>query len=1243
MAANSENNETGLEGCFVEIVQSDSQPSELQNSIGKKGRVVRWDSEAEGYIVQTFSNELVSAPPTNVKAFEPGSFQDGGFDVAWPFDEEDSASFAAQVVQTLRERDFCVIQTFMDDESRGKAVKEASDWNVIFKPMKKDFQEGYLGKENKSKTSWLDSLPDEKEELETALDLYDDHLSNLSKFLLPLTPTAMDFDCFSRTNAMIRVPHENASDAIEMAGDEITEDDVADGLVDNHILFLRRRRLCMMFCIKSSGGTVNFSPRDADHTLSVPVTTGKLIVFRHDKMAYSYSGGAEQDVMLQAWVLTEPPTVSMTVVDADQKTKDEMQGLLVGPGTPDGNRISVVGMDMIMPGSAHKGKDSYWAMLAIGTDAQIRIPFTRYDIDVYYREGDAWTVGFTYTCHGGHVTPSIYDMDPAFFNMSDNEAALLSPPARHCLEVGYVAMYNGGFKREQLKGRKIGVYVGFSGDDWMSNMVYTHWAPHMEDKEVLTTGAGYSGRYWSSVANRLSYIFGMTGPQTLVDTACSSSLCAYGVGHTAMRAFEPGQNPTAISSDMLECLAMGTNMMTGPGGYTSLSGPHMLSAMGRCFTYDHSADGYERGEGSGAIMIVHRNGVPENALACVIGACLNQDGRSASMTAPNGPAQQECIRGSMREAGVVPNAVIAAECHGTGTALGDPIEVGALRGVMFDREVPLMEVSAKSHIGHLEASAGQAGVQKCIMMCQSCCGTPNCHLLSLNPHLDVNGYPTFFCTELSDYAANSGFSGVSSFGFGGANSRADVWARAWRGPHNVNGMDLEKLDYIAVTCPVDQGPIHYLDGYAVPAGFSSKFKRGPTSGGQYRADAIRDEFDNYEYSSIVYKGKYHREPEEEEERDENPGLPVYLVGSWSGFQQFDEMENETDNIYSCLVVLGDSRCEQFHIVLDQDRDMSIYPVVKNGSTTTRVVGPDFDRQGRNFLIDGRDQQIPAGSVYQVTFVFDDPMSISWERVETPPPELSYPCGHLYHIIASWTSMNPREMRPVQDCEGAFEVKVRLSAAGQEEFRFCRDFDLQQLIYPAGHRVFKTTVPVRGPDEFGQNKSWAVRGPPGEMVTVRIEVVDAHITVMVDSATKGVKVWESIEGPKRHQYFITSTFNNWGLDEMDADESAPGVFRYQGQVGEFGEEQFQIVLDEDKSLVYYPDAPDGKPGRCFVKGPDKSHANNAWRIEALKVGTQFEIIFDPHATDKREIVTVKWTSERVDIESMVAAFDTYYMQ
>jgi len=240
-------------------------------------------------------------------------------------------------------------------------------------------------------------------------------------------------------------------------------------------------------------------------------------------------------------------------------------------------------------------------------------------------------------------------------------------------------------------------------------------------------------------------------------------------------------------------------------------------------------------------------------------------------------------------------------------------------------------------------------------------------------------------------------------------------------------------------------------------------------------------------------------------------------------------------------------------------------------------------------------------------------------------------------------MNPREMRPVQDCEGAFEVKVRLSAAGQEEFRFCRDFDLQQLIYPAGHRVFKTTVPVRGPDEFGQNKSWAVRGPPGEMVTVRIEVVDAHITVMVDSATKGVKVWESIEGPKRHQYFITSTFNNWGLDEMDADESAPGVFRYQGQVGEFGEEQFQIVLDEDKSLVYYPDAPDGKPGRCFVKGPDKSHANNAWRIEALKVGTQFEIIFDPHATDKREIVTVKWTSERVDIESMVAAFDTYYMQ
>ena len=127
--------------------------------------------------------------------------------------------------------------------------------------------------------------------------------------------------------------------------------------------------------------------------------------------------------------------------------------------------------------------------------------------------------------------------------------------------------------------------------------------------------------------------------------------------------------------------------------------------------------------------------VTREAIATVIGACLNQDGRSASMTAPNGPSQQECVRGSMREAGLTANQITCSELHGTGTALGDPIEVGALRGVMQDRKAPIMQTSAKSHIGHLEANAGQAGIIKCILMCNSCAGSPKLSLVHTEPTL----------------------------------------------------------------------------------------------------------------------------------------------------------------------------------------------------------------------------------------------------------------------------------------------------------------------------------------------------------------------------------------------------------------------------------------------------------------------------------------------------------------------------
>ncbi|CAE7438131.1 ppsC [Symbiodinium sp. KB8] len=249
-----------------------------------------------------------------------------------------------------------------------------------------------------------------------------------------------------------------------------------------------------------------------------------------------------------------------------------------------------------------------------------------------------------------------------------------------------------------------------------------------------------------------------------------------------MRSKLDDQQTPNITTDLKHGLVIGSNLLLGPGGYISLSGPGMLTHQGRCFTFDNSADGFARGEGVGSVKLkVCEDSVEASGrVAMLIGCSVNQDGRSASMTAPHGPSQQEVIRQSMREAGLSPNSITIAECHGTGTALGDPIEIGALRGVMrADRARPILKTSSKTNLGHLEAGAGMAGLIKCICMLNYSSGAPNIHLLVLNPHLDVAGYPVYFESELLDYGSElrerDPFASLRFPGRRGTNARADVW------------------------------------------------------------------------------------------------------------------------------------------------------------------------------------------------------------------------------------------------------------------------------------------------------------------------------------------------------------------------------------------------------------------------------------------------------------------------------------
>eukprot|EP00913_Durusdinium_trenchii_P033232 g31110.t1 len=213
----------------------------------------------------------------------------------------------------------------------------------------------------------------------------------------------------------------------------------------------------------------------------------------------------------------------------------------------------------------------------------------------------------------------------------------------------------------------------------------------------------------ATTAARIAHQFDIRGPVSSYDTACSASLVAMNAAHLCMFDSDPPK------PDNAEALVVGVNTLLGPGR-----------------------------EGCGAVFVKMYQGDKqdeEDRVCALIGTATNQDGRSASLTAPNGPAQQQVIKKSMRFAGINPNTVSIAECHGTGTALGDPIEVGALMAVMHERKVPILKTSAKSNIAHLEAGAGIAGLTKCIMMINMGTAPPNCHFNLINPHLTIEGYP----------------------------------------------------------------------------------------------------------------------------------------------------------------------------------------------------------------------------------------------------------------------------------------------------------------------------------------------------------------------------------------------------------------------------------------------------------------------------------------------------------------------
>lgn len=424
---------------------------------------------------------------------------------------------------------------------------------------------------------------------------------------------------------------------------------------------------------------------------------------------------------------------------------------------PQAEPIAIVGMSCRFAGAASLA--DYWRVISQGIGAVSEVPPDRWDLDELY-DPTATQSGKMFTKWGGFVD-NIDQFDPQFFGIAPREASRMDPQQRLLLEVAWEAMENAGIPADHLAGSKTAVYVGIGGADY--SKVPSQFADyyHHIDAHVGT------GNALSIAANRISYIFDFHGPSVAVDTACSSASLAI---HFAIESLRRRECTAA--------LAGGVNAIITPETTIAFSKARMLSPEGKCRPFDAGANGYVRGEGCGLVLLkrltdAERDG--DQVLAIIRATSVNQDGRTSGISAPNGQSQQDCIRAAHTQAGVTADDISYIEAHGTGTPLGDPIEMQALTEI-FNRtsetDRPVYVTSVKANIGHTETVSGAAGLIKAVLLMQHETIVPQLYLETMNPHIVLDDSRIVVPTEQTPWPASAGrrLAGISSFGFGGTNT-----------------------------------------------------------------------------------------------------------------------------------------------------------------------------------------------------------------------------------------------------------------------------------------------------------------------------------------------------------------------------------------------------------------------------------------------------------------------------------------
>jgi polyketide synthase-associated protein len=1252
------------EASFHRVAQSLS-PAEAN---GLQGLCVGWNSKDAEHIVLSCSGDILQIVDGFLQEADPVSPEDGGFDVSCHLDGDITEEVALSISGCLAEKGFCLVQHFQMREVRAEASSLASR-RYDYQCLAPEFADAYLGRDSHDmKVAWLRE-DDPADPISDSVNRCDRDLTHLGYLAAASVSQVLGTGLWGRSAGLLRVSHASEHEKLWMTQPlSITQSEVEDGDVARYIQFCQRRRFLLISFIECEGGDILLVPEwnvDGEGGILLPLSPNKVLIIDLDIWGYHYRPTGKS-MAIQSWLLGQSPTalggLSFSGFDDDDLLEERAWS---GPAKPEGRRTRAMALNCRLPGSVDDDFAEFRSMVNGGTDGvtgfkEIGI---RFDWEPYYTtdKTQAMNSSMTYTRHAAFKDQSyVTDFDKELCQIG--EGPLTNPSHNIVIESCFMTLTKAGYTRKTMSGKPIGLYIGDNGGcgDWQYNTFgpgVTHPAATIERFNLASQESVVLTTYNSTMAARPLYLFNLTGVGRAIDTACSASLSA-----TATMQSDMCNN--SATKRYQEGISMGVNTLTHVAPFLGFCAQGMLSMKGRSFTYDGNGDGYSRGEGSCAFFW-RRSAEGDKAMedrdhdlsyCTLLGVLANCDGRSASITAPNGPSQSELIRNSMRQAGLSANDVSATECHGTGTPLGDPIEVGALKVVWRDRTSgPIVLTSKKSNFCHTEANAGLAGLTSVVMMLYSCTGVPALHLRELNPNLDVAGYPVGFLSESYDFQTTNGSVGCSSFGVGGTNARADVWHNARAGYLSERKRNPFKAHYVQKTCPICLGPMCWICGAAIPT-------NAPY--GKHQCSLIREGFEEYGHCSLCYQGNYVFGELIEDKRPKRRYDKIYAIGSWDGYSSMSEMEAIDDGLYSCVVPIAETGCEQFYISLGIDGSRGyFYPVTDFATSTARVQGPSPDTRGRQWLLDARMDRAPDQPAIANTSIFDFSVEMadgtskslhSFKSSVTLVVNTASKCGFvsqykglqaLYEQLGAKGltilafPCNQFEQEPGENSEiqtfvqskygVTFPVLAKIDVNGPTSnplFDFLKNsvsgavpkaswapnlfpevkdiqWNFTKFLCVDGQPIKRFSFDVE-PEKLLQDiRAALVQRRPGELpraMRINLEWHDSITRVFwqaVDEPTTEPEVHLQKEIPRG--YFITGTFSRWTFQEM-LPGAHPGEYKGKFTIGTTGTEEFQLVRDIDRRQCIHPATSVSRQevrtkDSVPVRGPDPYGEGKHWKV------------------------------------------------